>query len=223
MERLQQAIEELSRTQFLGVPAKDFASGGREQLCYLLNAGLNPDSKVLDIGCGVLRAGYWLIHFLDAGGYHGIEPHPGRLEIGKHTVLEPEVLASKRPRFDSNANFDTSVFGEKFDFFLAYSIWTHASKTQIQVMLDGFLRDSKKQAVFLTTYLPASWRFPDYQGDKWNGTSHECDVPGCIRHSRRWIRDECERRGLIVRELGKDRTHAQSWLEIKRREQVARA
>ena len=48
----------------------------------------------------------------------------------------------KRTRFDGNSKFDTSVFSEKFDFFLAYSIWTHASKPQIQTMLEGFLRDS---------------------------------------------------------------------------------
>ena len=55
----------LGATQFLGVPLEHFESGGREQLTYLLRAGLNPHSKVCDVGCGVLRAGYWLIHFLE--------------------------------------------------------------------------------------------------------------------------------------------------------------
>ncbi len=135
--RLQRKFEELARNQFYGVPVENFEFAGREQLIYLLNAGLTPDCKVLDIGCGVLRAGYWLIHFLDPGCYCGIEPHKGRLEIGTQNILEPGVLTSKSPRFDTNVNFDTSVFGEKFDFFLAYSIWTHAGKRQIQTMLDG--------------------------------------------------------------------------------------
>lgn len=215
--KLQEKAEILGEKKFLGVPILDFERGGREQLIYLLTAGLNPDSKVVDLGCGVLRGGYWLIHFLDAGCYCGIEPHRERLEMGINTILEPELLAAKRPRFDTNPYFDTSVFGDKFDFFLAYSVWTHASNLQIQAMLDSFLRDAKDAGLFLTSYLPASWTHPDYQGDKWHGTSHESDVPGCIHHSLRWIRAECDRRGLITRELGQDRTHGQFWLEIKRR------
>ena len=214
---LQKKAELLGEKTFFGFLAQDFERGGREQFIYLLTAGLNPDSKVVDLGCGVLRAGYWLIHFLDAGCYCGIEPHTGRLRMGIDTILEPEMLEGKRPRFDTNPHFDTSVFGEKFDFFLAYSIWTHASKQQIQAMLDSFVRDSKDEGVFLTSYLPVGWRNPDYKGDKWFGTSHESDIPGCIYHSRRWIKAECERRGLMTQELGRDKTYGQSWLEIRRR------
>src|SRR5262245_34622117 len=135
---LQERFEALSKNRFLGVPVKAFESGGREQLHYLLRAGLLPTSKLIDLGCGVLRAGYWIIRYLDPGGYCGIEPHQERLHIGTHDILDPGTIESKRPRFHSNPDFDTSVFAEKFDFFLAYSIWTHASKPQIQVMLDAF-------------------------------------------------------------------------------------
>ena len=214
---VQQKAEMLGEKVFLGVPVKDFEKGGREFFIYLLNAGLYPDSKVVDIGCGVLRGAYWLIHFLAPGCYFGIEPHLGRLEMGTRTILEPETLESKRPRFDTNPHFDTSVFGEKFDYFVAYSIWTHASKPQLRTMLNAFLRDSNDGGVFLTSYLPAGWRRPDYKGDGWFGTSHESDVPGCIAHSRRWIEGECDRRGLTMRELGRDKTYGQTWIEITRR------
>jgi hypothetical protein len=214
---IQRKAEILSEKTFLGFPSADFETAGREQFSYLLLAGLNPDSKLVDVGCGVLRAGYWLIHFLNSGCYFGIEPHKGRLEMGVNIILEPEVLQAKRPQFDTNSQFDTSVFGTTFDFFLAYSIWTHASKRQIQSMLDSFLRDSTDDGIFLTSYLPASWKNRDYKDDRWNGTSHESDVPGCIYHSRRWIENECNRRALVVLGLGRDRTYGQSWLEIKRR------
>ena len=163
----------LSERAFLGFPPEDFERGGREQFIYMLNSGLSPDSKVLDIGCGVLRAGYWLIRLLDAGCYCGIEPHAGRLEMGINTFLDSETLANKRLRFDNNPHFDASVFGEKFDFLLAYSIWTHASKSQIQALLDSFVRDSKDTGVFLTSYLPAGEINPDYEDDGWKGTIHE--------------------------------------------------
>ena len=214
---LQQRAETLGATQFLGVPVEHFESGGREQLAYLLRAGLNPHSKVCDVGCGVLRAGYWLIHFLDAGCYCGIEPHAARLKIGLEVILEQDVRQTKRPRFDTNATFDASVFDERFDFFLAYSIWTHASKRQIRMMLDSFLHVSTADAVFLTTFLPASWGFQDYVEDAWRGTSHESNVPGCIRHRLSWIKAECALRGLLVLPLGRDTSHDQYWLAIRRR------
>ena len=61
---LQKKAELLGEKTFLGVPIIDFEKGGREHFIYLLAAGLNPCSKIVDLGCGVLREGYWLIHFL---------------------------------------------------------------------------------------------------------------------------------------------------------------
>jgi hypothetical protein len=214
---LQQRFAALAKDRFLGVPVEDFEAAGREQLDYLRKAGLSPGSKLVDLGCGVLRAGYWIIRFLDPGCYCGIEPHQGRLQTGIQGILDPETVELKRPRFHTNPNFDTSVFGEQFDFFLAYSVWTHASKSQIQIMLDAFLRDSTDHGIFLATYLPAGfWRGRDYLGETWYGTSHESDLPGCIHHSFTWIKVECERRGLTPLNLGRDGTHGQVWLQIKR-------
>ena len=202
---------------FLGVPVEDFAREGRLQLATLLRLGLHPASKVLDLGCGCLRAGYWLIHFLEPGGYCGIEPRCDRVEAGLTQLLEPGLAACKEPRFDFNPDFDSSVFAERFDFFLARSIWTHASKPQIRRMLDAFLRDAAPGAVFLTSYLPAGSEGPDYQGTSWVGTSHECDVPGVVRHSLAWIQAECAERGLAAEERPADDFGGQRWLVLRRR------
>ncbi len=212
---IQQRAERLDSSKFFGVPIAGFENAGRQQLILLLMNGLEPASKVVDLGCGVLRAGYWLIHFLDPHCYHGIEPNRERLESGLQIMLEQETVQAKQPRFDTNTNFDTSVFGLKFDFFLAYSIWTHASKRQIEAMLDSFVRDSAEGALFLASILPAGWLRPDYGGEEWFGTSHECDVPGCIHHDLRWVKQQCEQRGLCMRSLGRERD-GQTWLQISR-------
>lgn len=212
---LQNRVDLLRDGPFLGVPFDDFELGGREQLIILLMNGLTPGSRVMDLGCGVLRGGYWLIHFLDAGGYHGIEPHAERLALGTQVILESETLRLKQPSFDSNPAFDTSIFGKGFDFFLAYSIWTHAPKHQIEVMLDGFVRNARPDAVFLASFLPARRNADDYTGDTWFGTSHDSDVRGCIQHSFSWIRNACGRRNLHVQILGRD-SIGQLWLRIDR-------
>jgi hypothetical protein len=214
-ESLQNRVDLLRDGPFLGVPFDDFERGGREQLIILLMNGLTPGSRVMDLGCGVLRGGYWLIHFLDAGRYHGIEPHAERLAIGTQVILESETLRLKQPTFDSNAAFDTDLFGKEFDFFLAYSIWTHAPKQQIEVMLDGFVRNAGQGAVFLASFLPARRRADDYTGDTWFGTSHDSDVQGCVQHSFSWIRNACSRRNLHVQMLGRDGI-GQIWLRIDR-------
>jgi hypothetical protein len=209
------AEEMIAGNGFLGVPAETFELAGRRQLIALLEEGLSPESRVLDIGCGCLRAAYWLIHFLAPGGYYGIEPARRRVECGLRFLFTPEEVQRKQPRFDFNSHFDSSVFGARFGFFLAGSIWTHASKRQIAAMLDGFLRDSTSASVFLTSYLAAESARDDYQGDHWVGTSHESDTAGVIRHSLAWIVEQCHRRGLQVEELQTPGFDGQSWLRIK--------
>ena len=217
MKDLQARAELLAAQTFLGVPIRDFAASGREHLELLVAAGLRPESALVDVGCGVLRVGYWLIDFLNADGYCGIEPHEGRLKMGIETILEPATIARKRPHFDTNDAFDTSVFGRQFDYFLAFSIWTHASKMQIALMLDSFARDAKQDGLFLTSYLPTTEVDRDYSGEDWYGTSHKSDVAGCIHHDLAWIETACAPRDLDVRELGMGKLHTQMWLAVTRR------
>ena len=215
MSRVQtQAEQMMSRHGFLGVPVATFEQAGREQLVALLQEGLHPESKVLEIGCGCLRIAYWLIRFLDPGCYHGIEPARQRVDYGLRYLVAAEANL-KRPRFDFNADFDSSVFDERFDFFLARSIWTHACKRQIEATLDSFVRDSTAAGIFLASYLPAQSAEDDYQGDRWVGTSHESDTPGVIRHSLTWILQQCEKRGLQLDELQGIDCDSQYWLRIR--------
>jgi hypothetical protein len=206
----------ISRHGFLGVPLNTFEQAGREQLISLLNEGINPESKIVEIGCGCLRIAYWLVRFLDPGCYHGIEPARLRVEYGLRYLFNPGEVKLKQPQFDFNPRFDTSVFGARFDFFLARSIWTHASKVQIATTLDSFIRDSKNTGVFLVSYLPARNPEEDYRGDGWVGTSHESNTPGVIRHSLEWIFTQCEERGLSVDLLPGTDCDSQGWLRLRR-------
>ena len=212
------AEEMIARHGFLGVPVETFEQAGRAQLGALRREGLRPESRVLDLGCGCLRAGCWLIRYLDPGCYCGIEPARLRVEAGLRHLLTAEELRQKRPRFDFNPDFDASVFGTRFDAFLAGSIWTHACKRQVAATLDGFVRDSTAGAVFLASYLPARSAEDDYQGDRWVGTSHESDEPGVIRHALAWVAAQCERRALRADELPGPAFDGQTWLRIRRRE-----
>jgi hypothetical protein len=210
------AEEMMLRHGFLGVPTETFASAGYQQLMALIDEGLQPESKVLDIGCGCLRTGYWLVRFLNPQGYYGIESARERVEYGLKYLFTSEDLELKRPQFDFNANFDSSVFDTRFDFFLAGSIWSHASKRQIGLMLGSFVRDSVASGVFLASYIPAYKPEDDYQGDVWVGTSHESATIGIVRHSLVFIERYCRARGLRVDELPGEAFDGQVWLRIRR-------
>lgn len=206
----------MARHGFLGVPTRTFEDAGRRQFISLLQAGLTPEARVLDLGCGCLRVGYWLIRFLEPDRYAGIEPVRERVEYGLRYIVDRDEVERKRPRFDHNPRFDFSVFGERFDFVLAGSIWSHASKGQIVTTLDAFVATTRDDAVFLTSYLRATDPRDDYLGDRWVGTSHESNVAGVVRHSLEWIEARCRERGLRVRELPGEAFDGQTWLRVER-------
>ena len=219
MDTLTERANELERKGiFLGGPATLFSTAGRIMLMTLLREGATPGSKILDVGCGCLRGGYWLIHFLDRGCYFGIEPNVKMLDAGLRLVLEPGLADVKAPRFAHNADFDFTVFGEAFDFFAARSIWTHASKQQIETMLDAFLLASNPGATFLTSYVRPTLFNKEYTGARWIGRSHESDTPGIVRHSLAWIRAECAKRGLTADEIREEPFNFgnQTWIRIRR-------
>jgi hypothetical protein len=206
-------------------------------LIALVRRGLRPDSIVVDVGCGALRAGYWLIHFLDPGRYHGIEPATHVLEAARTVLLEPGLEERKQPRFDDSSSFDLGVFGVRPDFVLMRSIWSHASKPQVLAMLDSFRAVAGPDSLLLTSYLPARtpplnarlrarlerrgwlgghdgspWWYlrrlrRDYRRDAW--------AAELIAHRPEWVRDQCRRRGLDVRESAEDGFGIQVWLEIR--------
>ena len=217
-QRLQEAARMLdSRGTFTGGPLRYFEIAGRLQLATLLREGIYPQSKLLDLGCGCLRGGYWLIHFLDPGCYFGIEPATKMLQQGIDNVLEAEALEEKKPRFDTNDGFDMSVFGVKFDIVLARSIWSHASKRQIVAMLEAFLANSSPDAFFLASYCRAGfWKNRDYKGDSWKGQSHQSNKPALVYHSLGWIKEQVMARGMLVRQLPDLPFNGQHWLKIGR-------
>jgi SAM-dependent methyltransferase len=161
----QEKVERLADQAFLGGPPTDFERVGRLSFEALLAEGLKPSSRVLDVGCGALRMGYWLMRFLDPGCYFGIEPNREMLDVGLNDLVEADVVKRANAHFAGNDDFDFSVFGEQFDFVLARSIWTHSSKAQIQAMLSSFAATAAPGGVFLASYHPASAFFA--LGKRW--------------------------------------------------------
>jgi len=199
--------------EFFHESNKNFEKIGRMCLVILLKNGLYPENKVLDVGCGSLRGGYWVINFLNPNCYYGIEPDQEKLEIGKSKILGREILEDKKPQFDFNEDFNFNCFNQKFDFVIARSIWTHASKKQIIQMLESFIKTKTKHGVFLTSYR-RGYDLTDYKGNEWVGKSHKSNTKGIVAHNFEWIKKVCKERNLDVIEFKDETINLQIWLRI---------
>lgn len=213
--RLHERAELLQqRGVFLGGPLRKFETVGRNQLSILLRNGLNMDSNVLDVGCGCLRAGYWLINFLDAGHYFGIEPNAEMLQAGKDVIVGESTIQTKQPRFDNNSDFDFDVFEEQMDFIIARSIWTHASPAQIEKMLNEFVAVTPPTGTFLVSIKQPRWYQRQYSGDSWVGKSDTSRISGIVRYRFSWIANLCRQRGLTAEKLQTE--YGQTWIRIRK-------
>lgn len=197
---------------FLGGPIRKFEDVGRHQLALLLEQGLQADSRVLDVGCGALRAGYWIMRLLDPGCYFGIEPNQEMLDAGRRMIVTDAVIEAKRPRFDHNDRFDFSVFGTTFDFVIARSIWTHTSPDQLCTMLDQFAATTAPGGILLASIKECPWYRRQHRGRDWVGKSHESEQGGTVAYRVSWIADRCRERGLEARKL--ERRFGQTWMRV---------
>jgi SAM-dependent methyltransferase len=119
---------------------------GQLQLDFMISRGLKPEHRVLDIGCGSLRAGVKLIRYLDAGNYFGTDLDASLLQAGYDVELVREGLVDKLPRSNlvTDGEFDFSWVKQPFDFALAQSVFTHLPLNHMRVCLEklvGAVRD----------------------------------------------------------------------------------
>jgi SAM-dependent methyltransferase len=100
---------------------------GDLQLAFLKQRGLTRDMRVLDVGCGALRAGVKLAAYLEPARYYGIDLSPALLEAGYREEIEPAGLAARLPRANLAAigDFNAHGFGVSFDMAIAQSVFSH--------------------------------------------------------------------------------------------------
>lgn len=88
--------------------------------------GLSPRHRLLDIGCGNLRAGRLLIDCLDAGHHYGIDISPDILIAAKRTVTE-RGLQSKLPYLTLTHDLTFDFLPDRhFDVVHAHSVFSHS-------------------------------------------------------------------------------------------------
>src|SRR5580698_4899666 len=101
------------------------AEFGQMQFGYLAEHGLARTSRLLEIGCGNLRAGRFFIDYLDVGHYYGIDISPDVL-LSAQQVIAADGLQDKVPWlvYTNDLRFEFLPAGY-FDVIHANSVFTH--------------------------------------------------------------------------------------------------
>jgi SAM-dependent methyltransferase len=129
--------------------ADEWESHGWLQLKFLMDHGLKPHSRLLDIGCGVGRAARRLVPYLDVGNYTGADICAACIERATD-LSRQEGWAARSPTFLLNG--DVEVPGPPFNFIWAHSVFTHLPPRQIETMVGNASARLKKDGQFLFTY-----------------------------------------------------------------------
>jgi cyclopropane fatty-acyl-phospholipid synthase-like methyltransferase len=137
----------------------------------LFEWGLTPDTCLLDIGCGSLRTGRFLIPFLNTGNYHGLEPEQTMVKEGIVNELIPEIVSFKKPSFYFNKDF---VLPEiKFDMAIAIQVFIHCGPDQLDQCLK-MLKDKLCGPLLFTINIADNDKLEQKQGKfySYRGASH---------------------------------------------------
>ncbi len=178
------------------------------QFNLLTLLGLRESHSLLDVGCGSLRAGRLLVAYLLPGRYFGIEPEQWLIEEGIENEVGDDLIRLKKPLFSNDDNFTLSVFGRKFDFILAQSIFSHTSQAQIARCLSEARKVMKPASIFAATFNEGEH---NYEGDSWG-------CHGSVRYRREHMVDLIEREGLTSRVLNWPHPSGKTWMAIVRPE-----
>lgn len=136
----------------VGQPQR-FDVAGASQFALLFLLGLRGHHRLLDFGCGSLRLGRLAIPYLDSGNYFGLEPDLSLVEAGFAEELGHDARVLKRPSFRQDDNFSAEVFGCKFDFIIAQSVFSHAGSGPLRTALASFRRSLEPGGLILANWL----------------------------------------------------------------------
>lgn len=174
-------------------PPERYDLMGAMQFRLLSTLGLRETHRVLDFGCGSLRAGRLLIPYLLARNYFGIEPNRWLIEDGIARHLGHDIIQLKSPEFAYNGDFSVPFREAVFDFILAQSIFSHCGSDVLTKLLDEFARVLAPKGLVVATF-SISHQDMDFEGEGWI-------YPGCVRYREDTIVRHVQKAGLAAKAI----------------------
>lgn len=111
-------------------------STGADVFRLLLDLGLRQEDQVLDVGCGALRVGRFLLTYLEPGCYVGVEPNQWLLDRALAEEVGHDLIKIKQAQFDDRSDFDMVGLGP-FEGVLISAIFVHTDHLQMTALLQS--------------------------------------------------------------------------------------
>lgn len=145
----------------------------------LYDLGMKESDTVLDFGCGALRVGRFLIMYLDAGNYYGIEPSAWAVKQGLAEIGNLGKLKAASFQHPEYGVFDAGLFGDQqFDWILFSGVLTHMDHAQLRASLYSAARVLKPGGHIVGSYLPSG---PDHEGEGWLYPQQAPHYTSCLK------------------------------------------
>lgn len=125
MARRHKLHAEEERLQAMVGPPGLFKESRDFQLEFMLKRGLNPESTLLDIGCGPLRGGILFIDYLDSGNYSGVDIRQEVIQEGLNQIRN-RGLSSKEATVRTSSTFGLEELeARSYDFIWCFQLFYH--------------------------------------------------------------------------------------------------
>ena len=169
----------------------DFEASGDEFLRYFVDlAGLRPEDRVLDVGCGIGRMARPLTKYLTAGTYDGIDiVHEGirwcQREISsRYPNFQFQLVDVHNLMYNPHGRFQPAEYqfpfkDSEFDFAFLTSVFTHMLRSDMEHYLTQCARTLRRGGKCLITFFLL------------NEESHKLMSAGRSSLDFRFIRDGC--------------------------------
>ena len=166
----------------------DGATLKNRQFGFLLDSGLKPSDKFLDIGCGCLRGTIKVLDYLNEGNFYGIDIAKGLIDLIPEQMSRENV--KKKPKIKVNSDFRIKKYFPKvkFDCISAYSLVTHLYPEDTERLFKGVSEALKDDGVFYFTYFPVANDIDSF-------------IPGRFEYSKKWIIEAGEKNGLSLEDI----------------------
>lgn len=191
---------------------------GVEQFDYLVSYGLKPHHYFLDVGCGWLRGGINFIDYLDVGHYYGFDKDEKQLDKGER-LLKGKELIHKKPVIDrvtDSRGVWYFVGSVRFDYMLAYSVFTHTDPYMTARLFDTVINFLKPGGKFFATFHKRKGPTTEV----WVGGSHNSrsDEYKQVRYPASFFDDLARKNEMTFEYLGiVSDVHYQDWMCFKRK------
>jgi ubiquinone/menaquinone biosynthesis C-methylase UbiE len=176
---------------------------GQMQFDYLTEHGLKPQDRMLEIGCGNLRAGWRFIDYLEPGHYYGIDISPDILIEAKKTLVS-YGLQDKLPHLTIANDLTLDFLPDRwFTVVHAHSVFSHSPLEVIDECLAHVGR------------VLAPGGFFDFTFDRTEGTEHQV-LREDFYYRTETLTSLAEKHGLTAQfmEDWEQRKHGQSKIRV---------